>query len=417
MEGSVMIEPRQNGEPEIEPSLLQIFAGEDSHALVRRLRASQPVYRVPGAGFWLVTRHDDVRELFRDQERVTADQRAGAGYRPRPEGTYLRWIQERGLLALPPHEHTRIRRLVSAAFTPRAVRRMDAQIRDVVEEFAAPLRGRSGKVIDLAADYADPIPNAVIARITGVPSEGGDDKRFRQLAQAFIRGVIQFSTPEDQDRAESALAELYPWVEKIALERRSAPREDLISDLVQAVDRDDRLDDREVIMLVTGLLAAGSTTTAMGCIAMAATLLRYPDTLERIRADRALIPRAVEEILRFSFGGPGGIVRYALCDFTLRGQQIRKGEMLMLSFGGANRDPAVFPDPDVFDIDRDASDLMVFGGGAHYCLGANLARQELACMLDGLLGVLTPGSKVRTDLGRPAARAMLGGGEFRIEIA
>ena len=399
------------------PSLQELFMGEDPYRMVHRLRETDPVYRVPGTSFWLVTRHDDVRALFRDQENVTADARAGEGFRPRPEGSYLRWMQEHGLLALPPEQHTRIRRLVSAAFTPRAVRRMDDQIRQVVEEFAAPLRQRSGEVIDLAADYADPIPNAVIARITGVPAEGGDDKRFRRLAQDFIAGVVQFATPEHQDRAEAALAELYPWVEKIALERRAAPREDLISDLVQVVDRDERLQDREIIMLVSGLLAAGSTTTAMGCIAMAATLLRHPDTLERIRGDHALIPGAVEEILRFAFGGPAGLPRYALRDFTLRGQQIRKGEMLMLSFGGANRDPAVFENPDVFDIDRDASDLVVFGGGAHYCLGANLARQEMACMLEGLLGILTPGSKMRTDLMRSPRLGLLGGGEFKIEIA
>ena len=170
-------------------------------------------------------------------------------------------------------------------------------------------------------------------------------------------------------------------------------------------------------MLVTGLLAAGSTTTAMACIAMAATLLRHPDTLERIRGDRSLIPAAVEEVLRFSFGGPAGLPRYAVRDFTLRGQQIRKGEMLMLSFGGANRDPEVFENPDVFDIDRDARELMVFGGGAHYCLGANLARQELTCMLDGLLDILTPGSKMSGDARRPQGLILLGGGEFAIEIA
>ncbi len=395
------------------PSIQDLFAGENPYAVVHRLRETDPVYRLPGTDFWLITRHDDVRALFRDQERVTADARAGTGFRPRPEGSYLRWVQDYSLLALPPEEHTRIRRLVSAAFTPRAVRRMDEQIRAVVEEVAAPLRGRSGEVIDLAAEYGDPIPNAVIARITGVPAEGGDDKRFRRLAQDFIAGVVQFATPEQQDRAEAALAELYPWVEKIALERRATPREDLISDLVQAVDRDERLQDREVIMLVTGLLAAGSTTTAMACVAMAATLLQHPATLERIRADRALIPNAVEEILRFSFGGPAGLPRYALCDFTLRGQQIRKGEMLMLSFGGANRDPSVFAHPDVFDIDRDARDLVVFGGGAHYCLGANLARQELACMLDGLLDIVTPGSKARSS----PRLGLLGGGEFKIEIA
>ena len=399
------------------PSLQELFMGENPYEALHRLRETHPVYRVPGTGFWLVTRHDDVRALFRDQENVTADARAGAGFRPRPEGSYLRWTQEHGLLALPPEEHTRIRRLVSAAFTPRAVRRMDEQIRQVVEEFAAPLRGRSGEVIDLAEDFGDPIPNAVIARITGVPAEGGDDKRFRRLAQDFIAGVVQFATPEQQDRAEAALCELYPWVEKVALERRASPREDLISDLVQTVDRDDRLTDREVIMLVAGLLAAGSTTTAMACVAMVATLLRHPDTLERIRGDRSLIQRAVEEILRFSFGGPAGLPRYALCDFELRGQQIKKGEMLMLSFGGANRDPAVFENPDVFDIDRDARELVVFGGGAHYCLGANLARQELWCMLDGLLDILTPGSKVRTDLMGPRRLGVLGGGEFKIEIA
>src|SRR5262245_36342050 len=132
------------------PSLQEIFGGESWTDALHRLRETNPVYRVPGAGFWLVTRHDDVRALFRDPDNVTADARAGAGFRPRPEGSYLRWTQENGLLALPQEQHARIRRLVSAAFTPRAVRRMDGQIREVVEEFAAPLRGRSGDVIDLA---------------------------------------------------------------------------------------------------------------------------------------------------------------------------------------------------------------------------------------------------------------------------
>jgi cytochrome P450 len=153
------------------PSLFEIFGGQDAYPAVHRLREDAPVYRVPGAGFWFVTRQDDVKALFRDTECVTADARAGAGFRPRPEGSYLRWMQDQGLFALSLEQHARIRRLVSAAFTPRAVRRMDAQIRDVVEEFAQPLRRGRGEVIDLAAEYADPIPNAAIARITGVPSE------------------------------------------------------------------------------------------------------------------------------------------------------------------------------------------------------------------------------------------------------
>jgi len=108
----------------------------------------------------------------------------------------------------------------------------------------------------------------------------------------------------------------------------------------------------------------------------------------------------VNEVLRFAFGGPAGVTRYALRDFTLRGRKIRHGQMLMLSFAGANRDPAVYEDPDVFDLDREVHDLLVFGNGPHYCLGANLARVELGSMLDAVLDIAPPGSRVRDDLRR-----------------
>jgi cytochrome P450 len=110
------------------------------------------------------------------------------------------------------------------------------------------------------------------------------------------------------------------------------------------------------------------------------------------------VPQAVDEIMRFAFGGPAGMQRYALHDFELRGKRIRRGQMLMLALGGANRDPAVFPDPDVVDLDRDNRESLVFGHGPHYCLGANLARQELGAMLDAALDIVPPGSRVREDL-------------------
>jgi cytochrome P450 len=116
-----------------------------------------------------------------------------------------------------------------------------------------------------------------------------------------------------------------------------------------------------------------------------------------VRDDRSLVPKAVNEIMRFAFGGPAGLPRFAVRDFELRGQKIRKGQMLMLSFGGANRDPAVFDDPDTLDIERDARDLLVFGNGPHYCLGANLARQEMGCMIEAMLDFLPPGSRWRKD--------------------
>jgi cytochrome P450 len=372
---------------------LQLAAAEDPYPLIHRLRAEDPVHRTP-LGFWFVTRYDDVRRLFNDPENVTGDRRHWKLHKPRPQGTFLRWAEDHSLFALPPEQHARIRRLVSAAFTPRAVRRQEAQIREVVEAFAAPLRDRAGEVIDVFGDFTNPIPNAVISRLTGVSAEGGDDARFRELSQSVIAGFLPFTPPDLVAKAEADFEELYHWVERLAQERRAHPREDLISDLVQAMDDDERLDDREVIALITGLVAAGSETTALGGLAIARALLQHPEALERLRADRARIPDAVNELIRFAFGGPAGLPRYALRDFELRGKEIERGDMLMLAFGGANRDPAVYDDPDVLDIERPNRDLVTFGSGPHYCLGANLARQELGCMVDALLDVLPPDSHV-----------------------
>jgi cytochrome P450 len=154
------------------------------------------------------------------------------------------------------------------------------------------------------------------------------------------------------------------------------------------------------VLLLTGILGAGSETTALGGLVMIDTLLKHPDEMKRLRDDRSLVPQAVNEVLRFALGGPAGVTRYAVRDFSLRGREIRKGQMLMLSFAGANRDPAVYDDPHTFDIDREARDLLTFGNGPHYCLGANLARVELGCMLDAVLDIAPPGSRVREDMRR-----------------
>jgi cytochrome P450 len=274
---------------------------------------------------------------------------------------------------------------------------MDAQIRAVVERFAQPLRHRPGEVLDLMGDFTNPIPNAVISRVTGVPP-GADEVRFRELAQELIRGFFPFAPPEALAHSEAALREMAAWVKQMAAERRSRLGEDLISDLIRTQERDETLSDDEIVLLISVLIGAGSETTNLGGLVMIQTLLQHPRQLERVRHDRSLVPKAVNEIMRFAFGGPAGLPRFAVRDFELRGKQIKKGQMLMLSFGGANRDPAVFDDPDTLDIERDSRDLLVFGNGPHYCLGANLARQEMGAMLDAALDIVTPGSRVREDL-------------------
>lgn len=387
---------------------LAMLQTPDYAPILHALRADDPVHFVAPLGFWLVTRHYDVKRLFHDPENATQDRRAYEHHTPAAEGTMLRWIEDRRALnEQDPDALSRFRRLFSATLTPRAVRRMDAQIREVVERFAAPLRGRPGEVLDLMAEFTAPIPNTVISRITGVPT-GDDEVRFRTIAQALVRAFFPFATPEALAAGETALREMAEWVRRLVSERRSALRDDLISDLIRSQESDGSLTDDDVVMMLSGLIGAGSETTNLGGVIMIRTLFEQPHALARVRADRGLIPKAVNEVLRFAFGGPAGVLRYALRDFALRGKTIRKGQMIMLSLGGANRDPAVFDDPDRFDLDRDTREMLVFGNGPHYCLGANLARQELGCMLDAFLDIAPPGSRVRDDLVRTQSMGLLG---------
>ena len=379
------------------PILTEEFMLEP-YKVIARLRKEDPVHFVPGLGFWFVFRYDDVRQLFTDPN-VTNDPRAYEHYVPPTPGSYLAKTEGQGLFSLPPEEHARVRRLVSAAFTPRAIARMDQQVKDVVEQFAAPRRGRRG-VIDMMSEFTDPIPNAVMSRVTGVPAKGGEEVRFRELAQATIRGFFSFSDAAVREAGQAAFVELAEWVRKMADERRHSPKEDLITDLVRARDRGDAMSDDEIVNLVTGLIGAGSETTAIGGMVTLTTLLEHPEAAERLRRERNLIPGAVNEILRYGFGGQGGLPRYAVCDFELRGKPIKKGQMLMLSFSGAHRDPSVFPDPDRFDVERDNTELTIFGRGPHYCLGVHLARAEMGFMLDATLDLLPADARMREDLVR-----------------
>jgi cytochrome P450 len=246
--------------------------------------------------------------------------------------------------------------------------------------------------------FTNPIPNAVISRITGILPAGDDERRFRELAQLAIRGFFSFSDEATKQAGEQASLEIATWVRELAKTRRDSLGEDMISDLIRAQDRGDRLTDDQIVMTITGLIGAGSETTAIGGTVAAMTLLDHPRQLERLRREPQWIPNAVCEILRFGFGGPAGPPRYAVRDFELRGKKILKGQMMLLSFAGANRDPSVYEDPDRFDVTRDVREFLTFGNGPHYCLGANLARQEMSCMIEAMLGFLPPGSRWRKDL-------------------
>src|SRR5262245_26932165 len=281
----------------------QMLAVDDPMPMLHALRASDPVHFVDPPGFWLVTRHDDVKRLFHDPEHVTQDKHAWKLYAPPPEGTLRRWYQEHSIFVVGREEHARIRRLVAAAFTPRAVRRMEQRIREVVDYTAAPLRGRHGEGIDLLSGFASVVPNAVISRITGV-TPGDDEVRFRKIAQSVIQGMLPFTPEAVQLEGERGLRELSAWVRELVAKRRSHPEEDLITDLVHAQDADETLDEDDIVLLLLSLLGAGSEATSHVAASVARVLVEESAVAQRLRNDRALIRRSIDEIIRYGFNQP-----------------------------------------------------------------------------------------------------------------
>ena len=357
------------------------------------LREHDPLHWDEALATWFITRHEDVRNFFSDP-RLSTDRRLARDYQPPPPEGWLTHFESSSIISADPEGHRRWRSRLSTGFTPRAVRRMDRQVREIVEEFAAPIRVLSGRV-DLVAAFTDPIPNTVIGRITGIPPYPGDEVRFRGLAQQMMQRFTFFADEQRVRRGNAAIEELAEWVFKLADERRGRPSDDLLSDLIHGNTGENALTNHEIVVLIAGLVAAGSETTTLGGTQVIRHLLNHPQELAKLRADPTLVRNAVREALRFDFGSLAAVnMRFAMEDIDLHGKRIRQGDMLMLSPASANRDPSVFADPDCFDISRDTRDVVTFGHGPRYCLGANLAMQELCSMLEAALEFLPSNARL-----------------------
>lgn len=343
-------------------------------AVLAQMREAAPVYRLPFREQsdypWLLTRYDDAVWLHRD-ERFTKDvlKRPGTDTSSDDPQIMAAYSINRHLLTVDPPDHTRLRQLVHKAFTPRIIRQMEGRIEEIAAELldAAQARGH----MDLMQDYAIPLPITVICELLGVPYE--DRMRFRHWTNDIIIGALQNS---QSDAIGTAVLEFVMYFHQLFDQRRATPGDDLLSALVQAEESGDRLDQQELISMVFLLLVAGHETTVNLIGNGVLALLQHPDQLKLLRAQPALIGSAVEEMVRFN--GPVGTssLRYALEDIELHGTRIEAGDMVLASYLAANRDPEVFPDPDVFDITRDPNPHLGFGFGIHYCLGAPLARLE-----------------------------------------
>jgi cytochrome P450 len=343
----------------------------DPYPTYARLREEAPVYYWPAARAFLVSRFEDAASLMRDP-RFSLDPKS-VGY-PRPEDALpaeFRMLQENGLFRLSQKDHARVRRAISPAFTPRAVERLRPDIQRIVDEALA--RSESKDEIDVAA-FADLIPMRVIAAMLQIPAEHAET--FRKFGQAFVASTDPRWTPEQLIELLAPIPPGVTLLRSIIQERRENLGEDLLSTLIRAEQAGDKLSEEEMLSLVAALITAGSETTVHFICYAVLNLLRHPEHLALVRREPGLLRGALEEVLRFDSFGKSGIPRFATEDAEIAGTKIPRGAMVMALIPAAARDPRVFQDADTFDPRRESTDNINFGIGAHYCLGASLARLE-----------------------------------------
>ena len=363
------------------------------------VRPDRAMQRTEEGVGWYAASHEAVQRVLREPG-WSSDHRKATGHaeyqveRGIPEGADE--LLSKVLLFMDAPDHTRLRGLVSKAFTPRSVERLRPRISWLTDELLAPLRD-AGR-FDVMNDFAFPLPVTVICELLGVPA--GDRELFRQLTRDMAVILDWDVTPEQFGGAAGAALNFAAYLVPLFEQRRREPRDDLISALVAAEEDGDRLAADELLTTVVLLLTAGHETTmnliGNGLLA----LLRNPDQLEMLRARPDLMPSAVEELLRFD--SPVRLtVRTALVDATVAGETVRAGEQVIALLDAANHDPAVFESPDTLDVTRDAHRHVAFGAGAHYCLGAALARAEAQVALGALIALPDLGLAIDEPVWRP----------------
>ncbi len=348
---------------------------EDPYPTYARLRTEAPLYRNDEFDFWALSRHADVLAAFRDPAHLS--NRFGVTLDPAAYGPQAH--KSMSFLAMDPPRHTRMRSLVSKAFTPRRVAELEPDIRALAVRYldAAVDAGS----FDMVADVAGKLPMDVISQMIGVPE--ADRAEVRRLADLLVhRDEGVFDVP--QEGMEAALV-LAGYFSDMVTERRRARRYDLTSGLLDVEGDGDRLSDDEIIAFLFLIVVAGNETTTKLLANAWYWAWRFPDEKATALAEPGRAAAWVEETLRYDTSSQM-LLRVVTGSVELLGTTVRDGERVLLLVGSANRDPDVFPDPDRYDLDRDTTKLISFGGGRHFCLGAPLARLEARVVLEEFVG-------------------------------
>ncbi|MER6946949.1 cytochrome P450 [Nonomuraea sp. NPDC000554] len=345
------------------------------HEQLRWLRSNAPVYRHPGEpAFWAVTRYEDVVHISRHSELFSSSRRL-ALFEEMPEEQ--RALQRMMMLNQDPPEHSRRRSLVNRGFTPRTIGALEQHIRDICDD----LLDKCSDDADFVTEVAAPLPLYVICELLGAPVSDRD-KLF-----TWSNRMIGAQDPDYADSPEqgsAAAGEVYAYANQLAAQRRAAPRDDIVTRLLQPDPDGETLDENEFDLFVLLLVVAGNETTRNAASGGMLALFEHPEQWERLVADPTLAGTAADEIVRWV--SPVNLFRRtATADLELGGQQVKADDKVVVFYASANRDTSVFPDADTFDIGRSPNPHIGFGGGgAHFCLGNHLAKLELRILFEQL---------------------------------
>ncbi len=350
-------------------------------AAVRQLGAVHEVTLADGHNAWLVVGYEEARTALNDP-RLSKDMHAalatGSGVVAEglPGPSFARHM-----LSVDPPDHSRLRRLVSAAFTPRRVEALRPRVQAIVDDLLDAIAAAGPDApIDLVSAFAFPLPFTVICELLGVPEPDRAD-----LGRGLIALLVPTSTPDEYARAKAASDAVVAKLEALVDAKQASPGDDLVSGLITARDGDERLSTQELLSTIFQLIVAGHDTTASLIGNGVVALLRNPEQLGELRSDPVKLAVAVEELLRYDAPVPHSTFRYAVAPMDIGGVTIPAGAQVIICLAAANRDSGQYADPEELDLDRAQSRHLAFGHGIHHCLGAPLARMEGQLALGSLL--------------------------------
>ena len=381
---------------EFDPLLTSHEFAQNPYPTYHLLRREAPIYWSDLWGCWILTRYRDIVSTLQNPRRFSSVGRLTAAMElPQDVREQVRPLvrhYSQGLINVDPPDHTRLRQLVHKAFLPGTVGAMAGYVEGIVERLIEEVQPR-GKM-DIIRDFAYPLPVTVIARLMGVPpADHGKLKRWSGKIVEFM--ATPKPAPEVLMSSQDALLALQDYFRSTFRRRRVEPRDDLISALVAAEEAGERLTEEELISTCVTLLIGGHETTTYLISSGVLALIQHPEQLRKLRVNPDGARMAVEEMLRYE--GPFQRNRRLATEAVeLDGHLIQKGQLLVQMLGAANRDPAVFPNPDSFDIERHPNRHVSFGHGPHFCVGAPLARLEAPIAINALLRRL-PNLELATD--------------------